>query len=40
MDIRQNVTEQVGQKHAGEQAGWIDYQHFKLDSVQGVDSSL
>lgn len=31
MGIRWNATEQMGQKCSGKQAGWIDYQGFKLD---------
>lgn len=33
MGVRQNATEQVGQKCFEEQAGWIDYQSFKLDLI-------
>lgn len=33
VDIRWNAAEQVEQKCSGEQAGWIDYQRFKLDSI-------
>lgn len=33
MGIRWDVTEQMGLKCSGKQAGWIDYWSFKLGSV-------
>lgn len=33
MGIRQNATEQMGQKCSGELVGWIDYQSINQDSM-------